>query len=111
MTHLTPDAIAWTAFALAMGCGLVVLGWALGLHDRDQRAACDLSHAQTRLAQTEWLLSKSRASCKTLTADLHEANERIRHLQECNRRLMLRAVLASSPVITHPVIARRAAGN
>lgn len=63
MTHLTTDAIAWTAFALAMGCGLVVLGWALGLNDRDQRNACELSKAKTQLAQTDYLLSQSRQSC------------------------------------------------
>lgn len=93
MTHLTPDAIAWTAFALAMGCGLVVLGWALGLNDRDQRNACELSKAKTQLAQTDYLLSQSRQSCKALVADLKEANERIRRLQESNQALVMRAVL------------------
>ncbi|MFZ3193731.1 MAG: hypothetical protein WA154_11080 [Moraxellaceae bacterium] len=93
MNMLSPDFIAWTAFALVMGVGLVVLGWALGLHDRDQRVGCQLSHTPTQLAQAEWLLSRSRANCKTLVADLQEANERIRRLQESNQALVIRAVL------------------
>lgn len=111
MTHLTPDLMAWAAGGLVICALLVTLGWLLGMNDRDQEAGRAMSDLRQQLAVSQELLRRSRQHCAERTEELHVADARIRHLQECNRQLMLRAALDSSPVITHPVIARRAAGN
>lgn len=94
MNHLTPDFIAWAAFALAMGVGLMVMGWVLGLSSRDQEHACNLSHVRTQLAIAQEMLRRSRQHCAERTEELHVADARIRHLQECNRQLAAMAVEA-----------------
>lgn len=99
MNVLSPDFFAWAVFALVMGCGLVLLGWMLGLNDRDQRTACEMSHLRTKLATTEELLRRSRQHCKEQHDDLHVANLRIRHLQESNQHLALKAVLSTAPEV------------
>lgn len=93
MNLTTPDLIAYGLMAGVVLTGVLLLGWLLGMNDRDQKDACEMSQLRTRLAQTEWLLAKSRANSKVLADDLHIANERIRHLQESNQSLVLRAVL------------------
>lgn len=53
MTYMTSEVIGWAAFGLSFGIGLVVLGWYLGLHERDQRLGCELSRERTRAAIAE----------------------------------------------------------
>lgn len=84
MTAITPDLIGWAAFLLSMGCGLVVLGWYLGLHDRDHRATCELSQARTELAVANFNLLTARLSLKAA--------------RDANRKLAMKAAIASAGV-------------
>lgn len=82
---------------ITAGALLVALGWMFGRHDRQQRRVCDASHARTMgviRAEHQRLVAHNAA----LTDELHTAQARIRHLQDCNQKLVLRAVLGTSPL-------------
>lgn len=89
----SPDFFAWGVFCLAMGGGVLLLGWMLGLRDRDQRLSCEISRERTRAAIAEEMRRRAERHCLQLRDELHVANLRIRHLQESNQQMVLRAVL------------------
>lgn len=83
--------------ALIAGALLVAIGWMFGRNDRQQARHCDASHART-MAAIKAEHQRLVAHNATLTDELHTAQARIRYLEDCNTKLVLRAVLASSPL-------------
>jgi hypothetical protein len=73
----TPDLIAYIVLACVFLAGTLVIGWFLGLNDRDQQNACDKSELKTRLAIAEMKVQTTR---------------------NANRKLAMKAAIASSPL-------------
>lgn len=75
----TQDLIAAGLLLLVFGIGVLLIGWLLGMNDRDQRTACETSDLKTRLAIAEFRLEAAR---------------------QANRKLAMKAALTSSPLRT-----------
>jgi hypothetical protein len=81
----------------AIGFLLVAMGWLFGRRERHQRRDCDASHARTMAvirAEHQRLVAHNAALAERLYAE----QARARHLESCNQDLVIRAVLASSPL-------------
>ena len=63
--------------AIAFGVGLFLIGYGCGLADRDQRVSCRMSYLKTRAAIADYRLAAARMA---------------------NRRLAMKAALATSPL-------------
>lgn len=78
----TPDLIAWVLLAGTVLCGTLVIGWLLGMNDRDQRSACEISDLKTRLAIAEMQVQAARIA---------------------NRKLAMKKAISSSPLAVRRV--------
>lgn len=73
----TQDLIAAGLLLLVFGIGVLLIGWLLGMNDRDQRSACETSDLKTKLAIAEF---------------------RLEAVRQANRKLAMRKAISTSPL-------------